>query len=115
MNKEKEKEKEVQIKTKSDKNDKKLDSSFNSVTDLSERKIIVDLGKNGLSALNKVIKKKEHYYHKGKVHMFFFDKDGMPRIVIGPHCKKKIYFKFENREIHNLFASYNGRNNCTIL
>ena len=111
----KEKEKEVQIKTKSDKKDKKLDSSFNSANDLSDRNIIVDLSKNGISALNKVIKKKEHYYHKGKVHMFFFDKDGMPRIVIGPHCKNKIYFKFENREIHNLFANYNGRNNCSIL
>lgn len=83
----KEKEKETQNKTRSEKKGKKLDSSFNSATDLSERKIIVDLSKNGFSALNKIIKKKDHYYHKGNAHMFFYDKDGMPRIVIGPHCK----------------------------
>ena len=88
------KEKEIQNKANSDKKDKKLDSSFNSAADLSDRRIIVDLGKNGLSALNKVIKKKDHYYHKGNVHMFFYNKDGIPRIVIGPHCKKKTYFKF---------------------
>ena len=86
----KEKEKEIQNKNNSDKSDKKLDSSFNSANDLSDRNIIVDLSKNGISALNKVIKKKDHYYYKGNVHMFFYDKDGIPRIVIGPHCKKKI-------------------------
>ena len=111
----KEKEKEIQNKNNSDKSDKKLDSSFNNGIDLSERNIIVDLSKNGISALNKVIKKKDHYYYKGNMHMFFYDKDGIPRIVIGPHCKKKNYFKFDNREIHNLFTSYNGRNNYSIL
>jgi len=108
-------EQEIQTKNNSDKKDKKLDSSFNSAADLSDRKIIVDLSRNGISVLNKSIKKKDHYYHKGNVHMFFYDKDGMPRIVIGPHCKKKIFYKFKNREIYNLFTSYNGRNNYSFL
>ena len=45
--------------------------------------MIVSLNKN----VNN-IKKKNHYYNKGNIHMFLFNKESVPRIVIGPHCKK---------------------------
>ena len=28
---------------------------------------------------------------RGNTVMYFFDKNGSPKIVIGPHCKKKLY------------------------
>lgn len=28
---------------------------------------------------------------RGNTLMYFFDKNGSPKIVIGPHCKKKLY------------------------
>ena len=30
---------------------------------------------------------KPHYLNKGNVYMFYFNKTGIPRIVIGPNCK----------------------------
>ena len=34
----------------------------------------------------------EHYFDKGNVLKYFYDKNGIPKIVIGPHCKKKYYY-----------------------
>ena len=71
---------------------KKEENSINVSADMTEQKIIQDvIQKNDIAlALNKtVIKKKPHYYNKGKVHMFLFCGNGTPLIVIGPHCKKK--------------------------
>jgi hypothetical protein len=72
---------------------KKEDITIGDSTDMTQQKIIQDIiQKNDITlALNKtIIKKKPHYYNKGKVHMFLFCKNGSPIIVIGPHCKKKI-------------------------
>ena len=46
---------------------------------------------NSLIGNNHIASKKEHKkvtkYRKGKLHTFFYDKNGNPRIVIGPDCK----------------------------
>ena len=70
--------------------EKKENNSIKGSTDLTEQNIIIrDIHKNDLTlSLNKIIiKKKPHYYNKGKVHMFLYNKDSVPRLVIGPHCK----------------------------
>ena len=59
--------------------------------DLTEQNIIQDIQKNDMTlSLNKIEIKKPHYFNKGNVHMFLFDENSVPRIVIGPNCKKKI-------------------------
>ena len=40
-----------------------------------------------ISLNNKKFKYKDHYRNKGNIYMFLFDEDGIPKIVIGPHCK----------------------------
>ena len=57
--------------------------------DLTEQNIIQDIQKNDITvSLRKDdIKKKPHYWDKGNLHLFFYDKNGVPRIVIGPDCK----------------------------
>ena len=71
--------------------EKKEDNSLRNSADISSQ-IIQDVQKNDMTAsLNKKInniKKKNHYYNKGNIYMFLFNKDSVPRIVIGPHCKK---------------------------
>lgn len=73
--------------------EKQDDSSNQGSPDLSIQNIIHDVvQKNDITLkLNKNnIKKKHHYYNKGKVYMFFFNRNEEPRIVIGPNCKKII-------------------------
>ena len=71
--------------------EKPEDNSLRNSTDISSQ-IIQDVQKNDMIvSLNKNmnnIKKKNHYYNKGNIHMFLFNKESVPRIVIGPHCKK---------------------------
>ena len=57
--------------------------------DLTEQNIIQDIQKNDITvSLRKDnIKKKPHYWDKGNLHLFLYDKNGVPRIVIGPDCK----------------------------
>ena len=57
--------------------------------ELTEQNIIQDIQKNDITiSLRKAdIKKKPHYWGKGNLYMFCYDKNGVPRIVIGPHCK----------------------------
>ena len=35
-------------------------------------------------------KYKDHYLDKGNILKYCFDKNGIPKIVIGPHCKNII-------------------------
>ena len=58
--------------------------------DLTEQNIIIqDIQKNDITvSLRKDDKKKKpHYWDKGNLYLFFYDKNGVPRIVIGPDCK----------------------------
>ena len=57
--------------------------------DLTVQNIIQDIQKNDITvSLRKDdIKKKPHYWDKGNLYLFFYDKNGVPRIVIGPDCK----------------------------
>ena len=89
--------------------EKHEDNSLRNSTDISSQ-IIQDVQKNDMIiSLNKNInniKKKNHYYNKGNIHMFFFNKDSVPRIVIGPHCKKNknnFIYNF-NREIYYIYG-----------
>ena len=42
---------------------------------------------------------------EGNTIMYFFDKNGSPKIVIGPHCKKNNNIKpLYYRDLHNLFT-----------
>ena len=68
--------------------EKQDDNSLRGSTDATDQ-VIMDIQKNDMiSSLNKnTIKKPHHYYNKGNVYMFLFDKYSVPRIVIGPHCK----------------------------
>ena len=73
---------------------KNEENSLNSPTELTEQNPIQDEKKNDIN-INIPTKKerkdkfkfKEHYLNKGNVHMFCFNKNGIPKIVIGPHCK----------------------------
>ena len=88
----KKKEKNSEIKKESDElKEKREDSSLRVSADLTAQKIIQDIQKNDMTlSLNKIEIKKPHYFNKGNVHMFLFDENSVPRIVIGPNCKKKI-------------------------
>ena len=67
---------------------KQEENSLRVTADLTEQNIIQDIQKNDITmALRKDIKKKPHYWDKGNLYLFFYDKNGVPRIVIGPHCK----------------------------
>ena len=90
--------------------EKKEDKSISGSTDLTEQNIIIqDIQKNDITlSLNKIIiKKKPHYYNKGKVHMFLYDKNSVPRIVIGPDCKNNFNINF-NILFHREIYYYNG-------
>lgn len=69
--------------------EKQEENSARGSTDLTEQNMVEDVQKNdiNLSLTKNKLKKKSHYYQKGNVYMFFFDKNSIPRIVIGPHCK----------------------------
>ena len=74
------------------------ENSINSPTRLKETNIIPDLDKSDIKmpVKNEEFKQKNHYKNKGNIHMFLFDENGIPKIVIGPHCKnwKYNYFIF---------------------
>ena len=56
--------------------------------ELTEQNIIQDIQKNDITiSLRKDEIKKPHYWGKGNLYLFCYDKNGVPRIVIGPHCK----------------------------
>ena len=68
----------------------KEDKSLRATTDLTDQNIIESQKNDIISSLTKnTMKKKHHYYNKGKLFMFLFNKDDVPRIVIGPDCKRK--------------------------
>ena len=71
--------------------EKPEDNSLSVTRDITAQNIIQDIQKNDMTlSLNKIeIKKKNHYDNKGNVYMFLFDENSVPRIVIGPHCKKE--------------------------
>ena len=66
------------------------DTSINSPTKLNSDTNIIQNTENKeikVSVKKEKYMYKEHYRDKGKVHMFLFDEDGIPKIIIGPHCK----------------------------
>jgi len=65
------------------------ENSINSPTRLNETNIIPDQEKSDIKipVKNDEFKHKNHYRNKGNVHMFLYDENGIPKIVIGPHCK----------------------------
>ena len=81
------------LKIKETKNLKKLqeETSINSPSRLNETNIIQSNEKTNinLQVKNEKFKFKDHYKNKGNVYMFLFDENGTPKIVIGPHCKKR--------------------------
>ena len=83
------------LKIKETKNLKKLqeETSINSPSRLNETNIIQSNEKTNinLQVKNEKFKFKGHYKNKGNIHMFLFDENGIPKIVIGPHCKKWKY------------------------
>ena len=65
------------------------ETSMNSQSKFSEANIKEDEKYNKDNSQNNKIKfkNKEHYINKGNTLKYFFDKNGIPKIVIGPHCK----------------------------
>ena len=55
---------------------------------------------NSLMDNKQIVSKKEHKkitkYRKGKLYTFFYDKNGNPRIVIGPDCKHLFIIIYHN-------------------
>mgnify|MGYP007102050611 FL=1 len=77
------------------------DSRINSPTRLTEINVLPDSGKNdeNTEVHKDIFKFKDHYLDKGNILMYLFDKNGIPKIVIGPHCKtNNILFNFLHRE-----------------
>jgi len=68
---------------------KQEENSLRATADLTEQNIIQDIQKNDMtiSLRKNNIKKKPHYWDKGNLHLFLYDKNDVPRIVIGPDCK----------------------------
>ena len=82
------------------------DSTINSPTRLTEINVLPDTGKNEENTVvhKDIFKFKDHYLDKGNILMYLFDKNGIPKIVIGPHCKtNNILFYFIHREINYIF------------
>ena len=46
--------------------------------------------KKNIQDNNNKFKYKDHYLDKGNILKYCFDKNGIPKIVIGPHCKNII-------------------------
>ena len=65
------------------------EKSINSPNRLTETDIITVNDKKDINIplKNEKFKYKDHYRNKGNIFMFLFDEDGIPKIVIGPHCK----------------------------
>jgi hypothetical protein len=65
------------------------EESINSPTNLTQINIIQNEPKNNenTSTNKDKFKNKDHYLNKGNIKMYLFDKNGIPKIVIGPHCK----------------------------
>ena len=65
------------------------EESINSPTNLTQINIIQNEPKNNenISTNKDKFKNKDHYLNKGNIKMYLFDDDGIPKIVIGPHCK----------------------------
>ncbi len=65
------------------------ETSMNSQSKFSESNIKEDEKYNKDNSQNNKtkFKNKEHYINKGNILKYFFDKNGIPKIVIGPHCK----------------------------
>ena len=60
-------------------------SKFSEINTIQEQKN----NKNKLQDNKNKFKYREHYFDKGNVLKYFYDKNGIPKIVIGPHCKNK--------------------------
>ena len=65
------------------------EKSISSPNKLTETDLIPDNDKRDIHIpiKNEKFKYKDHYKNKGKTYMLLFDENGMPKIVIGPHCK----------------------------
>jgi hypothetical protein len=58
---------------------------------IEKQEVVVTIGKEQFFSqiyLTRIFK--IPYKKVGKMYAFWFDKEGVPRIVIGPHCKNKI-------------------------
>jgi hypothetical protein len=107
------------MKVKEEENLKDLhdETSMNSQSNFSETDIKEEEKyKKDISPNNKIkFKNKEHYLNKGNILKYFFDKNGIPKVVIGPHCKLIILLCLNNREIYYYFRILYGNNSNSFL
>ena len=76
------------------------ETSINSPIRLNETNVSQNNEKINIQIKNEIFKFKNHYKNKGNIHMFLFDQNGIPKIVIGPHCKK---WKYNYNFIYSIF------------
>ena len=76
------------------------ETSINSPVGLNETNISQNNEKINIQIKNEIFKFKNHYKNKGNIHKFLFEQNGIPKIVIGPHCKK---WKYNYNFIYSIF------------